>query len=303
MLVLGIGLLGLSAREARGGASGDPVTIASPGVWTLQRLGSAEQHVSTTAGQNLVRVPFSLPGAVAERSHDCYRRDGPAKRTCFLIHLHFRIKFAENTASGNVKVSAATNRLTASQVLFTLRRSGDRLAVDWSTLNLIRGYEPRSTSESLIEVEDTNYLQTQGLQAGANTLDFQLDAPDGTIVQQLDVLADSGLEWTSEPPGRLALSLLPVQPTRVGHTFKVRYRVRLVSGHDLENVTVLGRSLSPSIRTAGASSREIGRLSATLAGSFAFRAKRAGTFKLQFHVKSGTTLPTKTIRVRVLPVR
>ena len=218
-----------------------------------------------------------------------------------MIHFHFRIQIATSAPAPYPKVSAATNRLTASQVLFNLKRTNGSLAVEWSTLNLIRGYEPRSTTDTSIEVRDTNYIETLGLVPGTNTLDFQLDVPDDTSVQRLDVFPDSGLEWISEPPGKLALSVSAVRPARVGRTFKVGYGVNLVSGHDLENLSIEAGSLNPAVRSVGAPTRHVERLGRSVAGSFAFRASRAGRFRLRIHVKSGTTRPTKIFRVQVLP--
>jgi hypothetical protein len=294
-----LALVLLVAHAGTGAATDGPVTITAPGMWTLTRLGYGQQHVPADAGQNVVRIPFRLGKAAADRSHACYS-GGSRSKTCFLIHFHFRVRFAPGAAPGYVKVSAATNRRTASQVIFALKRPADRLTIDWSTLDLIRGYEPHTTTETSLEVNDTNYLQTQGLRAGDNTLDFQLDTP-AAAVESLDILPDSGLEWIAQPPGRLTLLVPDTQKAVVGRVFRVKYVVRLLFGRPLENVSVVARAGSTGVETVGTSRRRIATLTGAVAGSFAFRPTSPGRASVAIHVSSGTSSPTKIVHVAVAP--
>ena len=180
----GLALLVAWTADTSPRRSGDapPVLIDAPGLWTLQRLGYETQHLATSNKLNLVQLAFRLPPAVAERSHDCYTARGEIPKTCFLIHFHFKIRFALDSPPGYVYASAATNRHTASQVVFAVHRD-DGFSVEWSTLDLIRGYDPRVTGNPEIEVDNVNYLQTLGLRAGDNTLDFQLEVPGAGYVE------------------------------------------------------------------------------------------------------------------------
>ena len=120
----GLALLVAWTADTSPRRSGDapPVTIDAPGLWTLQRLGYETQHLATSNKLNLVQLEFRLPPTVAERSHDCYSAKGEIPKTCFLIHFHFKIRFALDSPPGYVNASAATNRHTASQVVFAVHR-------------------------------------------------------------------------------------------------------------------------------------------------------------------------------------
>jgi hypothetical protein len=304
----GVSLLASSALIASGvggirssGAASKTrsTTISSPGVWTLERLGYGAQQVPVDHSLNVIHLGFQLPPGVAAAAVRCYDARAQAPRTCFLIHYHFKIRFDPATQPGFVYVSAATNRFTSSQVPFKATTPEGKLTIEWSTLDLIRGYDAHTSYTPEIEVQNVNYLQTRGLRDGENTLDLQLEIPGPAVVSSLEVLPDTGLEWNHEPPGRLALSLKPrALKARVGKIIHVIYSVKRVGGRAPENVKVEAVGDPRRLKPVGAVLRRLPVVRGIVRGRFAFRVRRPGRTRVGVHVASGTTNNTVFVRLR-----
>jgi hypothetical protein len=305
-ILAAIGALFLPLLGARGASShdlgrSDAPILSQPGFWTLARLGYDGSRVPVSQPLNLIRFPFRLPAGVAERSRNCYRVRSLGRRTCFVIHFHFRIKFAPDSPPGHVYVSAATNRFTASQVLFEVQRPDGRMSIPWSTLNLVRGYEPHTSATPDIDVQDVNFIQTRGLRPGLNNLDFQLEVPEEAVVREVEVFRDSGLEWTTVGPGRVTFGVsASTRRPRVGQRLRVSYVVRRASGRPPENVSVAAATNTSVLRSSGQSSRSLGRITGTVRGAFVFTAIRPGAATIALHLRTGTSRPTRTVRVHVV---
>ena len=166
-------------------------------------------------------------------------------------------------------------------------------------LNLVRGSEVHHTTATTINARDINFIQTLGLRAGDNTIDFALERPDAVEVSSLRVYRDSGLEWSALPPGKLALHTSAPAQVRPGDSFLVRYRVVRKRGRPLENVLVKAYALNRIAAALRPTTRRIGVLRNTGRGSFRFRARGRGSARVAIHVSTGTDRPTHLIRVPV----
>jgi hypothetical protein len=290
----------VAARPTAASSARADVVIRGPGFWSLSRLGHSEQHLPATSPTNVVRLGFRLPRGVAAAARRCYQGRLTARKTCFLILYHFRLRIDPTSQPGWINVSAATNRFTSSQVLFDVRRPADRLQIDWSTLDLIRGHDPHTTTEPEIEVRNINYLQTRGLRDGLNTIDFQLQMSEGVRVLGVDVFADSGLEWSRVPPGRLRLTVQPRKAlVGMGGRIRLSYAVTRLGGRAPENVLVEAAGRVDSLEVVGRASRRIPVVRDTVRGTFVLRALRRGRTSVAVRMSSGTDRPTLVVPVVV----
>ena len=272
--------------SAKGNATSSPV-ISAPGMWTLDRLGFPAQQIPVDHPVNIVHLGFSLPPGVAAAAARCY--DRKSSKTCFLIHYHFLVHFDPAAQPGFAYISASTNQFTSSQVPFEVTRSQDQLAINWSTLGLIRGYDPHVSTSPDIEVRDVNYLQIRGLKDGENTLDYVLEIPGSVGVKSLEVLPDSGLEWSHVPPGKLVLNTKHKRRTTRGSIIRVAATVRRVAGRPPENVKLETRFNNAFLRPLGPTTIRIPSVRTAVRHKFAFRVRKAGRMRVALHLASGTT--------------
>ena len=293
--------------------SGEQVTISAPGFWTLRRLGYDGQHVPVASDMNEVTLRFRLPAKAALAAPRCYEGD-PTRRkyACFLIHYHFRIRFREDTRPGFVFASANTNRhYTASQVVFEVKRSESGMTIPWSTLDLVKGYQPHVSTSTEIEVRNVNFLQTEGLRPGENTIGFRVERfrashdPAGLrqpTLESFEVLEDSGLEWSHRPPGRVGLVVnRSRRRTSRGRTLFVPYRIPLLFGRPLEDVLVRARVSGESIRLKSPSERIIPIVRNVVKGRVAVQATSLGRSRLIISAHSARHRSVATVPVEVLP--
>jgi hypothetical protein len=185
-------------------------------------------------------------------------------------------------------------------VLFEVRQTESGPRVYWSTLDLIRGHRSGIASVLELDVRNANYIQTHGLKEGENTLDFQIEIPDGVRVRSLEVMPDSGLEWSPVGPGRLALTVTPAKlVARVGDVRRVLFDAKLVSGRPLEYVMVTSGAAHGLATPIGSVSRQAPVVRKRFRGRFAFRMLKVGREEVRLKLVSGTTRRTVVVPVRI----
>jgi hypothetical protein len=276
-------------------ASGDePVLIDSFGVWTLRQLGATDMLFPVDGDFQAPLVSYRLPSGASQ---------GPD--TWYMIHLHFQIEFAEDSADGgSAYVSASTNAYACAQIEFKTARANDALTVTWSSAGLLNETEEISSSP-LIEVPFSNYLQTSGVRPGCNILTLQLEQYEGAKVKSLRVFDDSGIEYTPLAPPGLELGLtLPEDRVglRVGDTFSIKYELANHGGPPVTDVSVGAIYPEEAFEVVDENPQHFSSIDGKSTGSFTFKAIAEGTYRIVIGAESTGSQPIGEIQAVVGPL-
>jgi hypothetical protein len=222
-----------------------------------------------------------------------------------VIHVHFRITFADDSGSGFVLLSANTNGWASYQAKFYPAIEDGVLTVPWATLDLIDGLHKGVAAGRTVEYRSANYMQFRGIRPGVSSLNFQLEQFDQARVAALRIVADSGIELTRLGYGRMGLRFTVTPPIiHTGESFDVRYELRHISGRILRNV-----SLAPElvdclgVRLLGPKVVRFAQVASAVSGYFRFRALARGRCRIFFWAHSNSHQPAKEIDVTVHPAR
>jgi hypothetical protein len=280
-------LAALSLLTGAGRAS-EPVLIDHFGVWTLRRLGYGDQvfPLQTLKRERLSTIRYRLPAKA---------RQGP--RRWYLIHLHFRIRFADDTGRGSVYVSAGTNARAAAQIAFNVSRE----RIDWSSVGWVDGAVQRSTTARAIAVRFSNYLQYKGVVPGLNVLYFQLEQYGDVRVTSLRVIADSAIEYSPLSPGFLKLHVrLPQTRVLLRRDFAIGVRLTNTGDRALRNVVVSAASNPGAIARRGPAAYRARRLlrRQSLLRTFRFRPLRRARSLIEISARGTTNHPATLVEVR-----
>jgi hypothetical protein len=213
-----------------------------------------------SSDQRSAAATYLLPGRAAQ---------GP--NAWYVLHLHFRLRLAGDTPPGRIYLVADTNDRTAAQIRFNVQRAGDGVFTHWDTLGLLGGRRDFFTASRVIEGFFYNYLQTQGVRSGSNTLRMSVQDYDGAKFDRVSILDDSGIELTLASPPQLSLEpIVPRRPVRVGDIFDIGFRVTNRGGHPANGVVEQAKCPTDAIRVIGKEHRSFGDVHSGAAGRFTF---------------------------------
>ena len=277
-----------------GPSSDEPALINSFGVWTLRRLGSGDLNVPVDAPKTTASIQYRLRAGT---------RQGPGH--WYVIHVHFRITFADDSGPGFVLLSANTNGWASYQAKFYPAIEDGVMTIPWATLDLIDGLHKGVARGRTVEYRSANYMQYRGIQPGLSSLNFQLEQFDQARVAALRIFADSGIELTRIGYGRMGLGFT-VAPAKIeaGESFAVRFEIRHLSGRVLRNVSLAPELVDCSgVRLVAPRIVRFRQVAKAVAGYFHFRALGPGPCRIFFWGHSNSQQPAKEIDITVHPAR
>jgi hypothetical protein len=219
-----------TAAAAPAAAAAAPVTIDRPGFWSLERLGYGDVRLreNPDTARSEASVVYRLPHGAAA---------GPG--SWYLIRLHYVVRIRPEAREGTFNVAAATNGRTAASTIFEVRRRGGRLVVTSDDLGLVAGHVRRTSHALRQEIRFENFLQFAGVRPGRNVLTFQLTSNALPMVEEVRILADSGIELSPRGPATVRAGIsVPTREIVRGEPFDVVVRVRRVRGRPLPRAVV-----------------------------------------------------------------
>lgn len=279
-----------ASSEARPVTSGAKARlIDSYGLWTLHRLGYGDVDLPVDAAKTTASARFRLPANARQgRGH------------WYLMHVHFRITFADDSGEGFVVLSANTNGWASYQVQFSPGLKNGALMIPWSTVDLVDGRQRHVAKTRQIEFRSANYMQYRGIRPGRSTWNFQLEQFGQARVAAVRIFDDSGIELTRLGYGRMGLRFTVVPATiRAGRNFAVRYELRHTSGRVLRKVSLAPELVDCNgVRLVGPRAVRFARVAKAVSGAFRFRALTPGRCRIFLWAHSNSHNPAKEVVVR-----
>ena len=208
---------------------------------------------------------YSLPEGARQGPDDWYT-----------IHLHYRLRFARDSAPGHAWVMADTNRRTCAQVEYTLERTAQGLRYRRTTVDLEHGQREKRSASPEDEVRFTNYLQEKGVRSGDNELALRLETTRGVRVRRLVILVDTAVTRTAVTPYPLQLRPRLEEDVEAGERFRVVVELRNAGERPLHDVVVRVRHDPSRLERLSPQALRYTRLSASTAAAFVFRARASG---------------------------
>ena len=283
---------GLLVSGSPAAAASRVVTIDSPGVWTLKRLGYGEIVLrgDDRNAHDRASVVYRLPAGVAQGRGGWY-----------LLRLHYVAQLARDPASGTFNVAAATNGRTSGSTIFTVGRKRGRIVVRADDLGLVRGSEIRQSSSLRQEIFFENYLAIKGVRPGANTLTFEVTSNSIPLVETVRILADTGIELSRLGPASIDLGVhVPDRDIRVGDEFRVEFQLRHERGRLVDDATFEVAYPPGAFEVVGGRRRTLRWMSREpLRGSFELRPLRRGQLPLEVRAEAAGGLPSARTAVHV----
>lgn len=265
-------------------------TINSFGNWTFDELGYSTIVLTGQENTESNTIKYILPLNATQGTNAWY-----------LIHLNFSIEFNENSADGYAYVSAFTNNRSFALIKFEVKRNNNSLNITWSKRNLLGIYR-NSTSSPKMNVYFTNYLQYQGVSSGINTITFKLEQYGGVIVEKLEILPDSAVEFTPLSPPKLDLEVKPLKDSvQVGDSFIISFLLKNIGNHSAQNVTVQPIYQKEEFELIGEEFYNTPSLGNSLEGNFELKAIKSGEHEVVIVTKteSGILRPSASVLVPV----
>jgi hypothetical protein len=272
----------------------EPRLIDAYGLWTLRRLGYGDLDLPVDAEKTTASASFRLPADA---------RQGPGR--WYVMHVHFRVTFAEDSADGFVVLSANTNGWASYQVQFSPTLENGALTIPWSTVDLIGGRQRHVAKTPEIEFRSANYMQYRAIRPGVSTWNFQLEQFGRARVAAVRIFDDSGIELTRIGYGRMGLRFTVVPAiTRAGRNFVVRYELRHTSGRVLRKVSLAPELVDcEGVQLLGPRVVRFARVAKAVSGAFRFRAVAPGPCRIFFWAHSNSHNPAKEVHVVVRSAR
>jgi hypothetical protein len=197
---------------------------------------------------------------------------------------------------------ADTNKRTAAQIEYTVRRSRRALRLRETSVDIVNGQLEKVSRGRTSQIRFRNYLQTAGVRGGENELRLRLEQSDGTRVRRVEVFGDSGVfrsELTPYPlriePRLAAGDVHPDAPFRLVAGLSNR------TGEPLSDVEVrpafdprLFELLSPPVR-------RYAKLVEPVEAVFTLRPLRVGRHRIDVLASSSRNQPSAALAVTVTP--
>jgi hypothetical protein len=224
-------------------------TIDSFGFWTLRRLGSGPISFHDVEKPVSRSIPYKLQATRA--------RQGP--KNWYQIRLHARVVFG--TGVGRAYLFAAHNGYASALVKYEASHSRGGRKVVRSTVSYIDGPTNRTLHAPEDEFKYRNYLQYQAVRAGLNRLMFSVEVAGALKVKRVQILPDSGIEYTAQGPARLRLAVrLPSKPPRARQKTTLTVEVRNVGDRPVRDALVQLDYSTDEVRTLGSKTKRLGIL-------------------------------------------
>ena len=281
-------------RRARaGGRRGRALRRGGPshrgdraGFWPLSALGVDAPVAITTPGTRVL-ARYRLPTGARQ-----------GRPWWYTIRLHLGFRFARRR--GECSVSAATNGMTAAQVIVRTTRD----AAEVSSLGWIQGRRRTRVTAPSSRLDFRNYLQIRGVLPGANTFSVTLDELRGRCFDRLAVFQDSGIGATRVRPDELRL-LVPREPivAVAGRPARVPFALRRRGGRP-DGAFDVRLTLPSGFETAGGTTRHferVGSLRARLVRRR--RAPAPGRYVVSLAVPRRYNQPTASVELQVVERR
>ena len=212
----------------------------------VERLGTPEaigesgalRLSSLRAGDAVLRPE---PGSVSDLELGAYWLPADAAQGSdwwYLLDFHFGLVPSPDTAPGSVVVSASTNGRTAAQVRFRIVLAAGRPFMQWESYDLVDGSRRYTTTARQEDVRIRNYLQTDGVRPGANSVEARIEISEGVRVERLTVYDDSGVLRSRVGPSSVDLGLLSGSFSPKNGRADVMYRLEHEGGLPATNVVV-----------------------------------------------------------------
>ncbi len=288
-------LAGIMFGPSSANAGGGVALIDSPGLWTLDKLGSQDITLDSPVGEKTIELGFELPADA---------KQGP--ETWYVMRLDYSIRVSSSSGIGAMYLSGLTNGYASAQIeTWTEATKDGGLMTKWSTVDLLDGYREYSSEVGEVQGTFLNYMQTKGIRPGSNTLTFKVETAGDIGVENVTILKSSGIQLTDESPPRLKLSVqAPPGPVRIGDTIWVAYTLSNEGDYPAKEVVVRvqgdkGLELTESTEHALGSIDE----GVTVDGLFTFRSLEKGsyTIPLDVYAKGGANQPYSRIVLTVVP--
>jgi hypothetical protein len=226
----------------------EPPSIASFGFWSLTRLGSGPVVFEDVQDGAKASIPYILEPDKA--------RQGPGN--WYQIHLHAKVVFGAGT--GHAYLFAAHNGYASALIEYETSTSGDRRRIVRKATSYIDGSSKVPLPSNDDELRYRNYLQYSAVQPGLNHVTFSVEER-GLAVTRVEILPDSGIEYTRQGPARLTLSVrLPRAPLREGQRAILTVEVWNLGGRKVGNARASLEYPRDDLRNVGSATKKLGVL-------------------------------------------
>jgi hypothetical protein len=172
--------------------------------------------------------------------------------------------FTVRRAGATSQISVSVNGRAALQLLVSLgsRRLGAPAVPVIDELDLLQGETVLPVRQRQAAVDESNYVQLEGLRGGENTITVKEEGFGAKpLVSAVSVLPGSGLYETALGPSALSIHL--PQTVRIRRDSAVWFPVTLIdTGDDARHTRVSISSSSPLVRISGPSGVEVGTVQA-----------------------------------------
>jgi hypothetical protein len=240
---------GVERALARATDGNDPATIDSYGFWSLSRLGSDGIELEDVHEKAKTSIPYILEPDRA--------RQGPGN--WYLIDLHAKVAFGAGT--GRAYLSASHNGYASALIEYEASTVGDGRRIVRKASSYIDGSSKGTLRSNDDELRFRNYLQYKAVQPGLNQLTFAVEVHGSLEVRKVEILPDSGIEYTRLGPARLTLALrLPREPLRKGRRAILTVDVRNAGDRKVSDVRVSLEYARDELRNTGPATKQLGDL-------------------------------------------
>src|SRR5262249_55960689 len=216
---------GVGRSLTRATDDNDPVTIDSFGFWSLSRLGSGGIEFEDVHEKAKASIPYILEPDSA--------RQGPGN--WYQIDLHTKVVFGAGT--GRAYLFASHNSYASALIEYEASTAGDGRRIVRKASSYLDGSSEETLRSNDDELRFRNYLQYKAVQPGLNQLTFAVEVHGSLEVKRVEILPDSGIEYTRLGPARLTLALhLPREPLRKGQRAILTVDVRTAGDRTVNDV-------------------------------------------------------------------
>jgi hypothetical protein len=220
----------------------------------------------------------------------------------YTVRLNYRITFEPDTGPGFAWVMADTNKRTAAQVEYTLRRSPQGLRVRETSVDIVNGQLEKVFRGGTSRVRFRNYLQTAGVRAGENELRLRLEQSEGARVRRVEVSGDSGVFRSELSPYPLRIEpRLAADDVHPDAPFQLVAGLSNRTGESLRNVEVRPAFDPRSLELLSPPVRRYAALVEPVEAIFTFRPLRVGRHRIDLLGSSSRNQPSAALAVTVTP--
>jgi hypothetical protein len=230
---------------------GEPTTIDSFGFWSLVRLGSGSIEFEDVRDKAKSSIPYILEPDRA--------RQGPGN--WYQVGLHTRVIFGAGT--GRAYLFASHNGYASALIEYEATGSGDRRSIVRKATSYIDGSSKVVVRSVEDELRYRNYLQYKAVQPGLNQLTFAVEVHGSLEVKRVEILPDSGIQYTRVGPARLTLLVrLPREPLKKGRRATLIVEARNLGDRKARDATVRLEYARDELRNIGPETKKLGDLAA-----------------------------------------